>query len=98
MVDIVEDQSHIYTSESVDRRKNFRTSASHVGFTLVEMLVVISIIGILTTLLLPAISKARESARSAKCQSNLKNFGIGFVKQTKKNQSHRLIAQRLQGS
>lgn len=80
MVDVVEDQSHIYTSESVDRRKNFRTSASHVGFTLVEMLVVISIIGILTTLLLPAISKAREAARSAKCQSNLKNFGIGFLK------------------
>jgi prepilin-type N-terminal cleavage/methylation domain-containing protein/prepilin-type processing-associated H-X9-DG protein len=49
------------------------------GFTLVEMLVVITIIGILIALLLPALSAAREAARSAQCKANLRQFGIGLI-------------------
>lgn len=60
-------------------RSGHRPSESRFGFTLLELLVVMSVVSLLTALLLPALHRAREQSRDIKCRSNLRQVAFGVA-------------------
>lgn len=66
----------------MERMKTLFPYTPRSAFTLVEVLVVLSIIAVLAAILFPVLGRARESARRSSCQSNLRQIGLAFLQYT----------------
>ena len=73
---------------------SFKLKSNNKAFTLIELLVVIAIIAILASILFPVFARARENARRASCQSNLKQIGLGIMQYTQDYDEHYMGSSR----
>src|SRR5437764_6774224 len=79
-------------SNSTANHHRFRFASNRTtngrGFTLVELLVVIGIIGLLISILLPALNKARKASRTVSCLSNVRQLVMGELQYFTDNKNH----------
>jgi prepilin-type N-terminal cleavage/methylation domain-containing protein/prepilin-type processing-associated H-X9-DG protein len=78
-------------------RADEKRAKKHKGFTLIELLVVIAIIALLAAILFPVFARARENARRASCQSNLKQIGLGITQYVQDNDERMPVVNRSMG-
>ncbi len=81
----------MYTSETYPAINRVSRVKLRLGFTLVELLVVISIIALLIALLLPALSRAKALAVSTICESNLRQLGVAYSEYTQSESPHGFV-------
>src|SRR5262249_15621882 len=74
--------------EGLCGNKTASRSAQAAAFTLIELLVVIAIIALLASMLLPAISRAKESGRTAYCKGNLRQLALGMLMYADENKDY----------
>ncbi len=75
-----------------------KTKTFGYGFTLIELLVVIAIIGVLGSLLLPALAGAKSKAQAVKCKSNLRQIGIALISYTAEHEAYPLYGRLVNAS
>jgi prepilin-type N-terminal cleavage/methylation domain-containing protein len=72
--------------DEISRTSRRKTKSARQGFTLLELLVVVAIIGLLMALLMPALRGARDRAWSVACRGNLRQWGVGTLLLARDNQ------------